>query len=52
MALGIFAGIPVRDYEHALDWYRRLPTSATSLPVDLSPERIFCYVVRLTSVAG
>ncbi len=24
MAVGIFAGIPVRDYEQAVDWYRRL----------------------------
>ena len=24
MAVGIFAGIPVRDYDSALDWYRRL----------------------------
>lgn len=24
MAVGVFAGIPVRDYESALDWYKRL----------------------------
>lgn len=24
MAVGIFAGIPVRDYRSALEWYRRL----------------------------
>ena len=24
MAVGIFAGIPVRDYASALDWYKRL----------------------------
>lgn len=24
MAVGIFAGIPVRDYRGALEWYRRL----------------------------
>ena len=24
MAIGIFAGIPVRDYPSALDWYKRL----------------------------
>ena len=24
MAVGIFAGVPVRDYKQAVDWYRRL----------------------------
>jgi catechol 2,3-dioxygenase-like lactoylglutathione lyase family enzyme len=24
MALGVFAGIPVTDYERALEWYKRL----------------------------
>lgn len=24
MSVGIFAGIPVRDYQAALDWYRKL----------------------------
>lgn len=24
MAVGIFAGIPVRDYDSALEWYKRL----------------------------
>jgi catechol 2,3-dioxygenase-like lactoylglutathione lyase family enzyme len=35
MAVELFAGIPVRDYEDAVDWYERLLGSApTFLPND------------------
>ena len=45
MAVGIFAGIAVRDYKSALDWYRRLlgadPTSTKD------SGRVQCRVATL-----
>lgn len=58
MATGIFAGIPVRDFGRALDWYRRLlggdPSffpHETEAVWQLAEDR-FVYIVEDSGRAG
>ena len=58
MAVGIFAGVPVRDYASAVDWYERLLGAAPSFrPHDteavwqLAEDR-YVYVVEDSQRAG
>lgn len=58
MAVGIFAGIPVRDFGRALDWYRRLlGADPTFHPHDLEAvwqlaEGRYVYIVEDRDRAG
>ena len=58
MAIGIFAGIPVRDYAAALDWYKRLfGADPTFYPNDieavwqLADDR-YVYIIQDRNRAG
>ncbi len=58
MTVGIFAGIPVRDYDVALDWYRRLLGSEpTFYPNDVEAvwqlsENCNVYIIQDRQRAG
>lgn len=58
MADGLFAGIPVRDYRSALEWYRRLLGSEPSFyPNDIEAvwqlaENQYLYIVQQPERAG
>ena len=58
MAVGIFAGIPVRDYEGALEWYRRLlGREPTFYPNDVEAvwqlaEDLNVYIIKDPGRAG
>ena len=58
MATGIFAGIPVRDYESALDWYKRLLGADPAFyPNDIEAvwtlaENRYVYIVQAPDRAG
>jgi hypothetical protein len=58
MAVGIFAGIPVKDFRTALDWYQRLLGSEPSFfPNDVEAvwqlaEDRFVYIIQDVERAG
>ena len=58
MAVGIFAGIPVRDYDSALEWYKRLLGADPSFyPNDIEAvwqlaEDRYVYVIQDPDRAG
>lgn len=58
MATGIFAGIPVRDYGTALDWYKRLFGAEPSFyPNDIEAvwqlaEDRYVYIIQDSGRAG
>lgn len=58
MAIGVFAGIPVRDYKSAVRWYERLFGSAPAFfPNDIEAvwemaENRYLYIVEAPERAG
>lgn len=58
MAIGVFAGIPVRDYRSALEWYQRLLGAEPSFyPNDIEAvwqlvEDRYVYIIENPDRAG
>ena len=58
MAVGIFAGIPVRDFESGLEWYKRLLGAEPAFyPNDVEAvwqlgEDRYVYIIQDTERAG
>ncbi|SDS90191.1 VOC family protein [Actinopolymorpha singaporensis] len=58
MAVGVFAGIPVRDYGSALEWYKRLFGAEPAFyPNDIEAvwqlaENRYVYIIRDPGRAG